>query len=100
MPKEFTLKSARVFRGLTQEQMAEKLNVHRNTYANWESDPENVQIKDALKIAEVLQMPVSSIFMPTALQNVDFKATNTRAERKERYEQAERIPTVERIIYC
>lgn len=62
---EFTLKSARVYRGFSQEEMADKLGVHRNTYANWEAHPDVVSIKNAELISQVLQMPISAIFFGT-----------------------------------
>lgn len=62
MEQKFTLKSARMFRDLTQQEMADSLGVHCNTYAEWEKHPEKVRIKDAEKIALVLEMPMNAIF--------------------------------------
>lgn len=59
---EFTLKQARDYRGLSQEYMAEKLNVNRITYQNWEKCPSKITIGNAKKISAILEMPVSSIF--------------------------------------
>ena len=62
MEQKFTLKSARAYRNLTQQEMADQLGVHCNTYAEWERHPENVRIRDAEKIAIVLGMPMNAIF--------------------------------------
>lgn len=62
MEQVFTLKSARMYRNLTQQEMADHLGVHSNTYAEWERHPENIRIKDAEKISLVLNMPMSAIF--------------------------------------
>ena len=62
MTQQFSLKSARALRNYTQQEMADLLGVHCNTYADWEKHPENVRIKDAKRIASVLELPVSAIF--------------------------------------
>lgn len=62
MTQQFSLKSARAFRNITQQEMADRLGVHCNTYAYWEKHPETIRIKDAEKISMVLDMPVSAIF--------------------------------------
>ena len=59
---ELTLKQWRLVKGLTQEQMAERCNVHRNTYAAWEDNPENVSVKNAKTISKALNESVDLIF--------------------------------------
>lgn len=56
------LKQWRLVKGFTQEQMAERCGVHRNTYAAWEENPENVSVKNAKLIAKALEEPVDLIF--------------------------------------
>ena len=58
----FSLKQARNYRGITQDQMAKQLDVGRDTYINWESNPGRIRINDAKKISEILNLPVSAIF--------------------------------------
>ncbi len=62
MERKFTLKSARMYRNLTQQEMADYIGVHCNTYAEWEKHPEKVRIKDAERISSVLDMPMDAIF--------------------------------------
>jgi len=62
MPQKLTLKQHRVIRDITQEQMAEKIGVHRNTYVNWEENPENISIKNANKFATSLGISIDDIF--------------------------------------
>ncbi len=38
MEQKFSLRTARMFRNITQQEMADKLGVHCNTYADWETD--------------------------------------------------------------
>ena len=57
-----TMKQWRLARELTQNQMADKCGVHRNTYASWEEKPENVSVKNAQIIANALDVTVEDIF--------------------------------------
>ena len=59
---EFTLKQARDFRNLSQDDMAKHLNCTRDTYRKWENDPSKITIANAKKICSILDMPVSAIF--------------------------------------
>ena len=53
-----TMKQWRLAKELSQEQMAQKCSVHRNTYASWE----DVSIKNAKIIAQALGENVNTIF--------------------------------------
>jgi transcriptional regulator with XRE-family HTH domain len=57
-----TLKQARLIKGLTQSQMAERLNVHVQTYRKMEKEPDEVTIGDAKKICEILDVSYDFIF--------------------------------------
>lgn len=57
-----TVKQWRLLKGLTQEHMADKCGVHRNTYASWEENPENITIGNAKKIANALEESIDVIF--------------------------------------
>lgn len=57
-----TVKQWRLAKGLSQEEMAKKCNVHRNTYASWEDNPEVISIGNAKIIANALQEPINDIF--------------------------------------
>ena len=59
--ERLSLKSARMMRGLTQSEMAEKLNVHRNTYAHWEEEPETISMAKANEICSILNVPIDNI---------------------------------------
>lgn len=57
-----SLKSARVNKGLTQEEFAKLMGVHRNTVASWESDSKNMSIQEAEKACDVLDKKFEQIF--------------------------------------
>ena len=56
-----TLRQWRKAREITQEQMAKALNIHINTYQNWEKDPGRISVTNVMKIAEVLKVSVNDI---------------------------------------
>ncbi|PNV62432.1 XRE family transcriptional regulator [Clostridium sp. chh4-2] len=52
----------RLAKELSQEDMAIKCGVHRNTYASWEENPDNVSVGNAKIIAKALGESVEIIF--------------------------------------
>lgn len=58
----FTLKQARLLRGYTMKYMADRLDVHVQTYSKMEKHPDEVTIRDAKKICEILSMSYDRIF--------------------------------------
>lgn len=59
---KITVKAARVNAGLTQEELANKMGVHRSTISSWETNPSTMQIKDAELLCKILNIPISNIF--------------------------------------
>lgn len=57
-----TLKQWRLAKEISQEEMARKCGVHRNTYASWEENPDNISVKNAKIIAKALHESVNTIF--------------------------------------
>lgn len=59
---EKTIKEVRVDAGITQQQMADKLGVSRQQYANYEQHPERVTIEQARRICAILGAEYERIF--------------------------------------
>ena len=59
-----TLRQWRRAKEITQEQMADVLGIHVNTYQNWEDAPEKISIEKALEIAK---------FFKVGLEDISFK---------------------------
>lgn len=60
-----TLREWRRVKEISQETMAEKLNVHVNTYQNWEKNPGRISFEKAAEMAKILGVPIDDIiFMP------------------------------------
>lgn len=57
-----TMKQWRLAKELSQEEMATKCGVHRNTYASWEENPDSVSVRNAKIIAKALGESVEIIF--------------------------------------
>ncbi|WP_207656866.1 helix-turn-helix transcriptional regulator [Clostridium sp. chh4-2] len=57
-----TMRQWRLAKELSQEDMAIKCGVHRNTYASWEENPDNVSVGNAKIIAKALGESVEIIF--------------------------------------
>ena len=57
-----SLKQHRLIKEKTQEEMANLLGVHVQTYRKLEENPEDISIKKAKKIAEYLGVPYNDIY--------------------------------------
>ncbi len=57
------LRSYRTRLGYTQEKMAKMLNVSRNTYNDYEVNPQKVRIETLQDIADILQCNLSDFFV-------------------------------------
>lgn len=56
-----TMKQARIGIEATQQEIADKLGVHVQTYARMEKHPEDMTIKQALLFAQIVGLPISDI---------------------------------------
>lgn len=57
-----TIKQARLLKGFTQNEMANQLNVHVQTYRNMENHPDEVTVGNAKKICDLLEISYDQIF--------------------------------------
>lgn len=57
----YTVKQARVLAGLTQQEMADVLCIHRSTYIKLEENPDKITIGQAKAISNTTGVPVDSI---------------------------------------
>ncbi|MGQ0419115.1 helix-turn-helix transcriptional regulator [Bacillus sp. HC-Mk] len=57
-----TMRQARLVKGITQQEMAIKLNVHVDTYRKMEKNPDEVTIGNAKKISNLLGFSYDQIF--------------------------------------
>ena len=58
---EFTIKKARQYAGLTQQETAEKLGISTKTYQNYENGKTAMSIDKAKKFSSITNIPLSNI---------------------------------------
>ena len=58
---EFTIKKARQYAGLTQQETAEKLGISTKTYQNSENGKTAMRIDKAKKFSSITNIPLSKI---------------------------------------
>ncbi len=57
-----TMKMARVGANMTQQEVADAMGMHVNTYARFEKDPESISIEDAKKFSKIVNVNCTDIF--------------------------------------
>lgn len=62
MNGKITLKAARVNAGLTQEEVAKKMNISLPTIAKWESESGSIKMKYAKRLCELYKKNIDDIF--------------------------------------
>ena len=55
------LRAWRRAKDISQQEMADKLNVHINTYQNWEKNPRKISIERAVQISKILGVSINDI---------------------------------------
>ena len=56
------LKGMRVEKGYTQEEIAEKLGIHRETFRKYESDPSTLEMGQFLKLLDIYEVETNYFF--------------------------------------
>lgn len=59
---EFTVKQARMLAGKKQQEMADFLGIHVQTYRKIEENPSRATVEQAQKIAQITGIPYDQIF--------------------------------------
>jgi len=57
-----TLKQARIGINATQQEIADKMGVHVQTYARMEKHPEDMTIAQAKRFSDIVKRPVGDIY--------------------------------------
>lgn len=66
--KNINLISARKEKGLTQGELASKLNCKKTTISNWENGVSNPTLQIAFKVADILECDINVIFFNLKVQ--------------------------------
>ena len=70
------LKKLRAQAGLSQDKLAEKMEVSKNTIQNWESGKTNIKIKNIAKLSRILNVPESEITAELSRSNDSHENNN------------------------
>lgn len=62
---QISLAAARVNAGLTQEEVAKKMGISKNTLVKWEKGVSEPSISQGRKLSAIYDMPLNNIFLPT-----------------------------------
>lgn len=62
MKIEDKIRRARLRKGITQNQIAEKIGISQPTYAQWENGKRKPKLETLKKIADALEVPVSTLY--------------------------------------
>lgn len=66
------LKVYRIYRNITQEKVAEDLNISRSKVSSWESCRRDMSITDAIMLANYLGVSMDNLFNPVSLNSNEF----------------------------
>ena len=61
---QISLAAARVNAGMTQEEVAKRMHVSKNTVVNWEKGKTEPTISQCRDLSEIYDMPLKYIFLP------------------------------------
>ena len=67
--KNVNLIYARKVKGLTQEQLGKRIDYNKSTVSNWENGYSLPRIKDAFRLAEILEKDISFLFFNQYVQD-------------------------------
>lgn len=67
---KISLAAARVNAGMTQEEVAKKMQVSKNTIINWEKSLAEPKVSQALRLSELYKMPLESIIFLLTKSNL------------------------------
>ena len=67
----FTIKQARTYSGLTQEQMAEKMKICRHRYMKIEKDQSEATVADLNAISRITGIPLQNFILVIDSTNVE-----------------------------
>lgn len=91
------LKQIRKEKKLTQEQLAEKLDISRSKVSSWETNKRDMTITDAVKLANVYDASLDNLFNPKPLQKEQYMELSERFFRNKKIKLPEKVDIIKRI---
>lgn len=73
---KITMKQARIGANMSQDDIANKLHIHPQTYAKYEKQPEDMSIKNAALFAKIVGVDFNDIiFLESQSNKIDMVST-------------------------
>lgn len=66
------LKCLRAYKGITQEKLAEELNISRSKVSSWETGRRYISIDDAIILSEYFDVSLDNLLNPKALNKKEY----------------------------
>lgn len=66
------LRRLRLYKGITQERLAEELNISRSKISNWETGRRYISIDDAIILSNYFNVSLDNLFNPRALSKEEY----------------------------
>ncbi len=92
------LKVLRIYKNVSQEKMAEDLNVSRSTISNWETKRREIKLEDAILISNYFNVSMDNLFNPKPLNSHEFKQIAKRYFENEKISVNEKYETLKQIV--
>lgn len=91
------LKDIRKNRNITQEQLAEKLDVSRSKISSWETNRRDITMTDAVKLVNLYNMSLDNLFNPNPLEKEEYMEISERFFKNSNITLKEKIKIVKLI---
>lgn len=66
------LKDIRKYTNITQEQLAEKLDISRSKISSWETNKRDITMTDAVNLANLYNISLDNLFNPQPLEKAEY----------------------------
>lgn len=91
------LKNLRKIKKITQEQMAEKLNVSRSKVSSWETNRRDMSVTDAIKLANIYKVSLDNLFEIDKITEEEYVKISDRFFKSKNITLEEKVRIVELI---
>lgn len=91
------LRVLRIYKGITQERLAEELNISRSKVSSWETGRRYISVDDAIILSEYFDISLDNLLNPRALNKEEYIKisekffTNSKLTFKEKEETLKKI---------
>ena len=96
---EIDLKIQRILKGVSQEEMAEDLNISRSKVSSWETSRRQMSLYDAVIISDYFDVSMDNLFNKKALNSEQILQITKRYFENDKISLEEKKETLKKILY-